>query len=230
MNRRTFVILGAAGILAGAQPHLAAQTSSRAWRDAHSTDPLRGAYWLRSYWNAPARNLIADARFEPLLHSVFAGHEGTASPVRIGAFVNSTLASSARVQLHHNRYVVLTGCAAHCGLKRSLVWIDMKAPKRVPGEQKPMIIVASINVDGSSRRLQVLFSNDLTSRGGKVPQNFRLNLAAWLASADAKLWDGGRLTSLETAGPSGQPLKLGIRQLNVPAARCKHAVKKKNLV
>jgi hypothetical protein len=218
MNRRKFLILSGASVVGSyASRHSIAQTVSSDNQIDESVEALRPAAWLTSYSGVSSSVLFNDQRFAELLATkITAFPTGMPSGSSLLDLIRAYTSEPNQVVVTDNKYVMASGCMAHCGFNRAFVWIDRRI---IDGA--PRMIAAFVTVDGATRRVSFLTSCTFTNPRDFAPRNFRVSFADWLRThTSAKRWDGGRLNKFEVKGPSNSPLHMSPLSLGLRQCRC----------
>jgi hypothetical protein len=126
-----------------------------------------------------------------------------------------------QIAFSRGRYMIASGCMAHCGFNRAFLWIDTFTPPPSLHQSVPLALVALIDVDGPLRKLTLISNSDLKPIGGSVPTDFRKNAGKWLNEhSPTPRLAGGRMNAFEVRSPAKSWTNLTPRDIGLQASRC----------
>jgi hypothetical protein len=223
MNRRKFIMLAGACVVEELVVHPGnSHPMAVGAAPALPISATSSTRWLRAYEGKPSSTLNDDPRFLSLLaDTISTPSEGIMSAASLLARIKLYTGIPNSIWISRGRYLVASGCMAHCGFNRILFWIDISASQGKKSPGSPLVLVTFREVDGPSTKLTFIANDDLKAQGGEVPIDFQSNLAKWLgARRQGSRLPGGRVNALEIRSPGSMSLALGPRDIGLPARRC----------
>lgn len=205
MDRRQFLVAAGIGTV-----QVCVMSSGLKGLQAQSGPPVPEvpAVWFKRFHGHRTDTLLQRRKTRLFVESAFAGVTlpfWNSQPV--WAVLRKFMSKPDSVAVEHHRYVVATGCMAHFGPCRAMMWLDAKSHA-----SEPTVIFSFVNIKGPERELWITSNRNLGELPpSELPHHFTLTMNRWLRSRRPHKWEGGLLNRLVIYDHSSQK--------NIPVAR-----------